>query len=112
VVVEKILQKLAIEEEIFVQALVPAQIAPMDWAPVIRSVNNTGRLITIEEGTQTWSWGSEAAAVIGKECFGQLHRPVEVLASQETVIPSSHQQEKLVLVNEDQIERAIRGAMP
>ena len=37
------MQKLAVEEEIFAQVLVPAQIAPMDWAPVIRSVKNTGR---------------------------------------------------------------------
>jgi len=110
-VVEKILQRLAVEEEIFAQVLVPAQIAPMDWAPVIRSVKNTGRLITVEEGTRTWSWGSEAAAVIGKECFGQLHCPVEVLASQDAIIPSAHQQEQQMLVNESQIERAIRGAM-
>jgi pyruvate/2-oxoglutarate/acetoin dehydrogenase E1 component len=112
VVVEKVLQKLALEDEIFVQVLVPAQIAPMDWAPVIRSVKNTGRLITVEEGTQTWSWGSEAAAVIGKECFGRLQCPVEVVASQAAIVPSSHQQEKQMLVNERQIELAIRGAMP
>jgi pyruvate/2-oxoglutarate/acetoin dehydrogenase E1 component len=112
VVVERILQRLAVEDEIFVQVLVPAQIAPMDWAPVIRSVNNTGRLITVEEGTQTWSWGSEAAAVIGKECFGRLHCPVEVVASQATIIPSAQPREKQMLVNENQIERAIRGAMP
>jgi hypothetical protein len=36
---------------------------------------------------------------------------VEVVASQEAIIPSSHQQEMQMLVNEEQIERAIRGAM-
>ena len=38
----RVLERLAVEEEIFVELLVPAQIAPMDWDPIERSVAETG----------------------------------------------------------------------
>ena len=108
--VAKVLEKLAMEEEIFAELLVPAQIAPMDWAPIERSVKVTRSLLTIEEGTSGWSWGTEAAAVIGKRLFGTLRRPVEVLASAPTVIPGSKKLEAEMLIGARQIEQAVREA--
>ena len=105
-----VLEKLAMEEEIFAELLVPAQIAPMDWGPIERSVRITGSLVTIEEGTGGWSWGTEAAAVIGKALFGKLRRPVEILASERTVIPSAKRLEGDMLVGPKHIERTIREA--
>ena len=106
----RLIERLAVEEEIFAELLVPAQIAPMDWAPVLRSVRATGSLLTVEEGTGGWSWGTEAAAVIGRELFGELRRPVGVVASEQTVIPSSKTKESRMLVGSPQIEFAIREA--
>jgi pyruvate/2-oxoglutarate/acetoin dehydrogenase E1 component len=106
----RVVQRLAMEEEIFAELLVPAQIAPMDWEPVERSVRATGHLITVEEGVSGWSWGTEAAAVISERLFGELRRPVNVVASTPTVIPSSKRRESRMLVGEEQIEAAIRAA--
>jgi pyruvate/2-oxoglutarate/acetoin dehydrogenase E1 component len=106
----RVIERLAFEEEIFAELLVPAQIAPMEWAPVERSVAVTGSLVTVEEGTDGWSWGTEAAAVISRRLFGRLRRPVDVVASQSTIIPSSRSKESEVLVGVEHIERAIRGA--
>lgn len=106
--VEKVIERLAIEEEIFCELLVPAQIAPLDWAPIEKSARVTKRLITVEEGTAGWSWGTEIAAVMGKRLFDLLERPIEVVASERTVIPGARQLEQEMLVGEAQIERAIR----
>jgi pyruvate/2-oxoglutarate/acetoin dehydrogenase E1 component len=106
----QVVQRLAMEEEIFAELLVPAQIAPMDWAPVERSVATTGRLVTVEEGADGWSWGAEAASVISRRLFERLTRPVEVVASAATVIPSSKTKEAEVLVGSGRIEAAIRAA--
>ncbi|GIE88918.1 alpha-ketoacid dehydrogenase subunit beta [Actinoplanes regularis] len=106
----KVIERLAMEEEIFAELLVPAQIAPMDWAPVERSVAVTGRLVTVEEGADGWSWGTEAASVISRRLFGRLRRPVDVVASEATVIPSSKTKEASILVGSAQIEAAIRAA--
>jgi pyruvate/2-oxoglutarate/acetoin dehydrogenase E1 component len=102
------LERLAIEEEVFGELVVPAQIAPMDWGPVEASVGRTGSLVTIEEGTAGWSWGTEAAAEIGRRRFADLRRPVRVVASRPTVIPSSREQEEAVLVGGVEIAEAIR----
>lgn len=106
--VQQVIEKLAIEEELFCELLIPAQISPMDWAVVEQSVRKTGALLTVEEGTQGWSWGAQAALQINKRCFGKLNKPVEVLASAPTVIPGARHLEQQMLVGEAQIERAIR----
>ncbi|MGR6318720.1 transketolase C-terminal domain-containing protein [Micromonospora soli] len=106
----KVVERLAVEEEIFVELLVPAQLAPMDWAPVERSVGVTGRLVTVEEGSGGWSWGTEAAATISRRLFRELRSPVDVVASEPTVIPSAKAKESRVLVGEGRIEAALRAA--
>ena len=104
------LEELAIEDEIFGELIVPGQIAPLDWAPIEASVRRTGRLVTVEEGTSGWSWGTEAAAEVGRRLFGELRRPVEVVASEQTIIPSSRRLEQEVLVGPDLVKQAIREA--
>jgi pyruvate/2-oxoglutarate/acetoin dehydrogenase E1 component len=106
----RVVERLAVEDEIFVELLVPSQIAPMDWGVVERSVRATGALLTVEEGTQGWSWGTEAAAVISRNLFGQLRQPVEVVASEADIIPSSKRKESAMLVGADRIDAAIRKA--
>jgi pyruvate/2-oxoglutarate/acetoin dehydrogenase E1 component len=104
------LEELAVEEEVFGELVVPAQIAPMDWGPVEASVERTGSLITIEEGMADWSWGTEAAAEIGRRQFSKLRRPVQVVASGPDVIPSSRRLEQQVLVGSDTMKEAMREA--
>jgi pyruvate/2-oxoglutarate/acetoin dehydrogenase E1 component len=104
----RVVERLAIEEEVFAELLVPAEISPLDWDVIEHSVAVTGSLLTVEEGTAGWSWGTEISAHIGKSLFGQLRRPVEVLASEADVIPSARDREAQMLVGEDAILRAVR----
>ena len=104
------IETLAVEEEVFAELVVPAQLAPMDWAPVLESVERTGSLVTLEEGMAGWSWGTQAAAEIGQRQFGRLRRPVSVIASGPGVIPSRRDLEREVLVGIDQATAAIREA--
>ncbi|GIH08164.1 pyruvate dehydrogenase [Rhizocola hellebori] len=106
----EVVERLAVEEEIFVELLVPAQLSPMDWTPVEESVRATGSLVTVEEGTGGWSWGTEIAAVMSEKAFGRLRRPISVVASERTVIPSSRAREAGMLVGTPQIETAILEA--
>lgn len=107
-VAEQVIQKLAMEEEIFAELLIPAQIAPMDWAPVEQSVEATKSLITVEEGTGGWSWGSEVAAELGGRLFHRMRHPVRVLASERSIVPSARHLEVNMLMNARKIEQAIR----
>ncbi len=102
--------RLALEEEIFVELLVAGQLAPLDLEPIIASARATRSVVTLEEGTSGWSWGTEVAAAVGERLFGMVRRPVEVVASRADVIPSSRERERELIVGEEQIEAAIRAA--
>jgi pyruvate/2-oxoglutarate/acetoin dehydrogenase E1 component len=103
--------RLALEEEIFIELLVAGQLAPLNLEPITTSVATTGSLVTLEEGTSGWSWGTEIAAKVGRLLFGALRRPVDVVASGADVIPSSRERERDLIVGEDRIEAAIRAAV-
>jgi pyruvate/2-oxoglutarate/acetoin dehydrogenase E1 component len=107
-IARRVLERLALEEEIFGELLVPAQIAPLDWDPITRSVRETGALLTSEEGTAGWSWGAEIAAGAAQRLFADLRRPPAVLASPPAVIPGARDAEARMLVGEHQFEDAVR----
>jgi pyruvate/2-oxoglutarate/acetoin dehydrogenase E1 component len=104
----RMLSRLAVEEEIFGELIVPSQISPMDWEPIEASVNVTRSLLVIEEGVDGFTWGSEAAARMSSRLFGKLRRPVATAASDPTVIPSSKTLEAKMLMTSERVEQAIR----
>jgi acetoin:2,6-dichlorophenolindophenol oxidoreductase subunit beta len=106
----RVLERLAIEQELFGELLVPAQLSPIDWGPLERSATATGSLLTVEEGTGGWSWGTEVAAGLGSRLFGRLRRAPSVLASAKDVIPGAPDREAEMLVGERQIEDAVMEA--
>jgi acetoin:2,6-dichlorophenolindophenol oxidoreductase subunit beta len=103
-----VLSRLAVEEEIFGELVVPSQIAPLDWEPIDASVSATRSLLVIEEGVEGFTWGSEIAARISSRFFGALRRPVATAASDPTVIPSSKTLEAAMLMTAERVEQAIR----
>jgi acetoin:2,6-dichlorophenolindophenol oxidoreductase subunit beta len=102
--------RLAMEEELFVELVVPSQISPLDWTPIDASVRKTRRVLVIEEGVIGWSWGSDVAAQLSERFFGHLQRPVSIVASEPSVIPSSRELETAVLPTEEKIREAIKRA--
>jgi acetoin:2,6-dichlorophenolindophenol oxidoreductase subunit beta len=102
--------RLAFEEEVFVELLIAGQLAPLELEPIVASARLTGSLVTLEEGTAGWSWGTEIAAAVTARLFGELRRPVDVVASRPDVIPSSREREREVIAGEPQIEAALRAA--
>jgi len=106
----RVVERLAIEEEIFCELVCPAQIGPLDWAPIHESASVTRSLLVIEEGTAGWSWGTHVAAEIGARLFGALRAPVSVEASAPDVIPSAREAESAMLMEEAKIESAVRAA--
>jgi acetoin:2,6-dichlorophenolindophenol oxidoreductase subunit beta len=110
VLAARIVDQLAVEDEIFAELVVPTRIDPIDWAPIECSVAATGALVTLEEGTGGWSWGTGVAQHVHESCFGDLRAPVKVVTSAEDVIPSARHLEDRMLLGAAGIERAIREA--
>ncbi len=88
--------KLAYEDELFTELVVPTQLAPFYIEPVLESVQRTHRLVTIEEGTLTLGWGAEIVARASEA----LGRDLEVscrLATPDQPVPASRSLEEAVL---------------
>lgn len=56
--------KLAYEDEIFVEIIVPTLISPLDQQPILDSLEVSGRLLVLEEGNSMGGWGAEVIASI------------------------------------------------
>jgi pyruvate/2-oxoglutarate/acetoin dehydrogenase E1 component len=94
--------RLAYEHEIFAELVIPTQLSPMNVDPIISSVNHTGALLTVEEGTYSLGWGAEVIARIA-EVVGVHQVRFKRLAAKEVPIPASGPLEADILPGVDQI---------
>ena len=99
--------KLAYEHEIFAELVVPTRLAPAEMQPILASVMQTGRLLTIEEGTRSLGCGSEVLANCSEQLGAQLHQSYR-LAARDLPIPASGPLEAAVLPGLDEIIQAAR----
>jgi pyruvate/2-oxoglutarate/acetoin dehydrogenase E1 component len=86
-------QQLAFEHEIFSELVVPSQLAPFGAAGaldplLLASLQRTGRLLTIEEGSYSLGWGAEIAARAAQASGPEL-KAVARVAAAEAPIPAS-----------------------
>ncbi|MEN8171719.1 MAG: transketolase C-terminal domain-containing protein, partial [Chloroflexota bacterium] len=96
------LHRLAYEEEIFAELIVPTQLSPFELTPVLDSVRRTGRLLVVEEGTYTHGWGAEVLA-ISAESLGPQLRHASRVAAGDYPIPASTILEAFILPGVDDI---------
>jgi pyruvate/2-oxoglutarate/acetoin dehydrogenase E1 component len=96
------LLKLAYEHEVFAELVVPTQLAPLQVKPILESLDRTGRLLTIEEGSLAAGWGAEVLASC-LEARGVNKFYACRLAGANLPIPASPALEARVLPDADQI---------
>ncbi len=100
-------RRLAYEEEIFAEIIVPTQLSPVDEAAVLASARRTGTLLTVEEGTLTLGWGAEILARAA-EALGPSLRAARRLAAPDLPIPASLPLEESLLPRTEDIFVAAR----
>ena len=94
--------KLAYEHEIFCELVVPTMLAPFEPQPLVESVQRTGNLLVVEEGTLSFGWGAEIIAVCS-EAPGLRLGSARRLAARETPVPASSALEASTLPDPDSI---------
>jgi len=99
--------KLAFEEEIFSELIIPTRLSPFALQPLLDSVARTGKVLLIEEGTRTMGWGAEVAALLA-ETLGDKLKNVKRLAALETPIPAAVSLEKGMLPQQMDVEALLR----
>ena len=85
-------------------------LSPIDYAPIIASVQKTGRLIVAQEAPGHVSVGSEIAATIAERAFYSLEAPVLRVSGFDTPFPPA-KLEGNYLPDADRILEAVDRAM-
>ena len=86
-------------------------IAPLDERTVLESVAKTRRAVIVHEARTNFGVGSELAARIHHELFGELHSPVERVGAPHTPVPYSAVLEAGYLPGPATIEAAVRRTL-
>ncbi|MGI5282873.1 alpha-ketoacid dehydrogenase subunit beta [Nonomuraea polychroma] len=97
------MRSLLLEEEIVATLVVPSRLYPFDAdIPAARFV------FVVEESTGGGTWGAEVAHVVHQRHWDRLDRPVTLVHSADSVIPTAAHLEREVLVDAAAIHRVIR----
>ena len=83
--IEKVTEKLCIEDEVFVDIICPTLISEISVNEIITSLQKTKKLLILEEGNNFASWSSEVIAKISEK---QLNYSITRIGNNE-IIPSS-----------------------
>ena len=82
-------------------------LVPWDRTAVLESASRTRRLVVVEESPFSGGWGSEIAAVVAGELFGELLAPVHRITLPDTPVPFAAALEATYLPGPDYIRSQI-----
>jgi len=82
---------------------------PMDIDAVVRSVQKTGRCVTIEEGWPQNSVGSHISAQLMQKAFDYLDAPVINITGKDVPMPYAANLEKLALPSVKEVVEAVKA---
>lgn len=86
-------------------------LSPIDWDTVLESVENTGRLICVDEAHPRCSIASDVSAKVSQEIFKSLKAGIQMVTAPHTPVPFSPALEDLYLPSAEKIAAAVRKTM-
>lgn len=99
------------QEGIEVEVVDPRTLVPLDMATILRSVQKTRRLVTVEEGALNHGFGAEIAARVVEIAPQWLEAPVQRVAAMDIPIPYARNLERATVPDEERLRAAIYRAL-
>jgi len=85
--------------------------SPLDEDTVLESVENTGRLVVVDEASPRCNIATDISAQVAQQAFGALKAAIEMVAPPHTPVPFSPTLEDLYIPSAAQIADAARKTM-
>ena len=86
----------------------PRTTSPLDEDTILESVENTGRLVVVDEATPRCGMAADISALVAQKAFGDLKSPIEMVTAPHTPVPFNGTLEDLYVPSPDKIEAAVR----
>lgn len=86
----------------------PRTTSPLDEETILESVENTGRVVVVDEANPRCSMATDIAALIAQKAFGDLEAPVEMVTAPHTPVPFALSLEAAYIPTAASVEKAVR----
>lgn len=96
------------EEGIQCEIIDPRTTSPFDEDTVLESVENTGRLVVVDEASPRCGMAADISSMVAQKGFEFLQAPIELVTAPHTPVPFSGALEDLYIPSPDQISEAVR----
>ena len=85
--------------------------SPMDTDTIIESVENTGRLVVLDESSPRCSIATDVSALVSQEAFDTLKAPIRMVTAPHVPVPFADNLEDLYIPDAGQVQQAVRTVM-
>jgi acetoin:2,6-dichlorophenolindophenol oxidoreductase subunit beta len=89
----------------------PRTTSPLDVDTILESVENTGRLVVVDESNPRCSLATDIAATVVQDAFGSLRAPIQLVTGPHTPVPFSDALEDLFIPDAAKIAGAVKTAV-
>ena len=86
----------------------PRTTSPLDTDTILESVENTGRLVVVDESNPRCSLASDIAGLVAQEAFGALRAPIVQVTGPHTPVPFADSLEDLFIPDATRIAAAVK----
>ena len=83
--------------------------SPLDEDTILESVENTGRLVVVDEATPRCSIATDISALVAQKAFGELKAPIEMVTAPHTPVPFSGTLEDSYVPSPEKIVSAVKN---
>ena len=85
--------------------------SPIDTDTIIESVENTGRLVVLDESNPRCSIATDVSATVSQEAFSSLKAPIKMVTAPHVPVPFAENLEDLYIPDANQLMEAVRSVM-
>ena len=85
--------------------------SPMDTDTILESVENTGRLVVVDESHPRCNIATDISALVADQAFDSLKAPIKMVTAPHVPVPFSDALEDLYIPNAAKIEAAVKAVM-
>ena len=89
----------------------PRTTSPLDLDTILESVENTGRLVIVDESPPRCSVAADIAAQVASQGFRFLKAPIGIVTAPHSPVPFARELERAYVPSPQRIEAAIRKVM-
>ncbi|MGR8919884.1 MAG: alpha-ketoacid dehydrogenase subunit beta [Gammaproteobacteria bacterium] len=86
----------------------PRTTSPLDEETILESIENTGRLVVVDEANPRCNIATDISALVAMKAFGSLEAPIQMVTAPHTPVPFAGSLEDIYVPSPAKIEAAVR----